>query len=139
MTVRLRPHHLLCMLTFAGAGYTPEFVTNFAAVVRRIGAGEPIELIDGRDDVCAGLAASDDTHCANASIARRDRAALLALAEAGLPLAMRPLALDGERLAELRALFAAGTIRGACRGCEWSDLCTSIAADGYAGTALLTP
>jgi hypothetical protein len=127
------------MLTFAGEGYTPEFVANFAAIVRRIAAGEAIALVDGSDDVCAPLDASGDTHCANASVARRDRAALLALAEAGLPLAAQPLIIDAACLATLRAQFAAGTIRAACRGCEWSELCTSIAADGYAVSALVTP
>jgi hypothetical protein len=136
MTVRLRPHHLLCMLTFAGEGYTPAFVANFAAIVQRIGAGEPIELIDGADDVCAPLEASGDTHCANASVGRRDRTALLALAEAGLPVAVRPFAVDAERLAELRRQFAAGTVRAACRGCEWFDLCTAIAAAGFDASAL---
>ena len=125
------------MLTFAGEGYTPEFVANFAAVVERIGAGEPVELVDGSDDVCAPLEAIGDVHCANASVGRRDRTALLAMAEGGLPVAQRPLTLDAARITALRAQFAAGTIRGACRGCEWANLCTSIAAVGFAGTALL--
>jgi hypothetical protein len=124
------------MLTFAGEGYSAEFVANFAAIVRRIGAGEAIELIDGSDDVCAALAASGDAHCANASVGRRDRHALLALAEAGVPVAVRPFVVDGERLAGLRAQFAAGTIRAACRGCEWFDRCTSIAKDGFAASVL---
>ncbi len=136
MTVRLRPHHLLCMLTFAGDGYTPDFVANFAAIVRRIGAGEAIDLIDGPDDVCAPLDASGDTHCGNASVGRRDRTALLALAEAGWPVARRPLVIDGARLAELRAAFASGAIRAACRGCEWFDLCTEIAASDFAASPL---
>jgi hypothetical protein len=136
VTVRLRPHHLLCMLTFAGEGYTPEFVANFAAIVQRIGSGEPIELIDGSDDVCAPLEASGDTHCANASVGRRDRTALLALAEAGLPVAIRPFAVDAERLTEMRRRFAAGTVRAACRGCEWFDRCTAIAAAGFEASAL---
>jgi len=127
------------MLTFAGEGYTPEFVANFAAIVRRIGAGEAIDLIDGSDDVCAPLAGSDGAHCANASVARRDRLALLALAEAGLPVTERPFAIDAARLAALRARFADGSIRAACRGCAWFDLCTTIASDSFARSALITP
>jgi hypothetical protein len=127
MSVRLRPHHLLCMLTFAGEGYTPEFVANFGAIVARIGAGEGITLVDGSDDVCAPLADTDDTHCTNASVGRRDRTALLALAQAGLPLGAQPLVLDAARIDWLRGLFAEGTIRAACRGCEWFDLCTTQA------------
>ena len=29
MTLALRAHHLLCMLTYAGRGYSPDFVRNF--------------------------------------------------------------------------------------------------------------
>ncbi len=135
--IRLRPHHLLCMLTFAGEGYTPAFVANLDAIVRRIAGGEPVDLVDGSDDICAPLAASGDEHCAGASIARRDRAALLALAAEGFALAPRPLTFDRALFERLRAAFAAGTIRGACRGCEWNDLCTSIAGTGFAASVLL--
>jgi hypothetical protein len=137
MSIRLRAHHLLCMLTFAGEGYTPEFVANFDHIVARIGAGEPVELVDGPDDVCAPLADTGDAHCEEPSVRRRDRDALRALAGAGHPLpAMRPLILDRAVIAELRVQFAAGTIRTACNGCSWSALCTGIAAAGYAETRL---
>ena len=135
--MRLRPHHLLCILTFVGDGYTPAFVDNLAAIVRRIGAGEPIELVDGSDDVCAPLEATEDRHCAGASVGRRDRAALLALVESGFAVDVRPLTLDAATLAHMREQFVAGTIRGACRGCEWSDLCTAVAASGYRESRLL--
>jgi len=137
VSVRLRAHHLLCMLTFVGEGYSPAFVANLDAIVRRVAGGEPIELIDGADDVCAPLAGTGDAHCASASAARRDRAALLALVEANLPVEARPLLLDATALARLRAAFADGSIRAACRGCEWNALCTAVAADGFTGSALL--
>ena len=70
--VRLRPHHLLCILTFAGEGYSPSFVANFAAIAARIGAGETIELVAGPDDICAPLEGTDDTHCHGASVTGRD-------------------------------------------------------------------
>ncbi len=136
--IRLRPHHVLCILTFSGAGYTPAFVENMADVVRRAGAGEPIEVIDGPDDICAPLDGTGDEHCANASVARRDRTALLALAEAGVPVSVRPLVLDAQAVVTLRTLFAGGAIRAACRGCEWNEMCSSIAAGGFAGV-VLTP
>jgi uncharacterized protein len=137
MSIRLRAHHLLCMLTFAGDGYSPEFTANFAAVVARIGAGEAVELVDGPDDVCAPLDGSGDTHCAEPTVRRRDRDALRALAEADPPLsAARPLILDRAAIAAMRAHFAAGTIRAACGGCQWSELCTEIAAAGYVSARL---
>jgi hypothetical protein len=137
MSIRLRAHHLLCMLTFAGEGYTPEFVANFDRIVARIGSGEAVELVDGPDDVCAPLAETGDAHCDEPSVRRRDRDALRALAAADRPLpATRPLILDRAAIAELRVQFAAGTIRAACSGCSWSPLCTGIAAAGYTATRL---
>ncbi len=53
MTVELRPHHLLCMLTYVGKGYSPAFCANYDAVLARLSAGEEILLVDGPDSVCA--------------------------------------------------------------------------------------
>ena len=125
------------MLTFAGEGYTPEFVANFGAIVARIAAGDAVELVDGPDDVCAPLAASDDTHCDEPSVRRRDRDALRALATAEPPLSIaRPLLLDAAAIATLRVQFAAGSIRPACAGCSWFTLCSDIAAAGYTAARL---
>jgi hypothetical protein len=128
--VRLRAHHLLCILTFAGEGYSPAFVANMAAIVARIGSGEPIEVVAGPDDICAPLAGSADAHCHESSVLGRDREALSALP------GDRPLVLDRAAVAALRDQFAAGTIRGACAGCSWFGLCTAIASAGYAGASL---
>jgi len=51
--IRLRPHHLLCMLTYAGRGYTPRFTSGMDDLIARLGGGEEILLIDGPDDICA--------------------------------------------------------------------------------------
>jgi uncharacterized protein len=135
--VRLRPHHLLCILTFAGEGYSTAFVGNLAAIVARIGAGEPIELIDGPDDICAPLEGSNDTHCQEPPVRRRDREALRQLVAADPPLPdARPIVLESAAIAALREQFAAGTIRGACAGCPWFALCTGIASAGYAVASL---
>lgn len=140
MTTRLRPHHLLCMLTFVGNGYTPAFVQNFEEVVRRISTGgESVEIVEGPDDVCAPLLAASDCHCNNASVADRDRDAAEALGN----LLRRPIRakeqvlLDQGTLGLLREAFAAGTIRRACIGCQWSPLCDGIAQNCFAGTLLL--
>jgi hypothetical protein len=118
------------MLTFAGEGYTPAFVANFERVVARIGAGEPVELVDGPDDVCAPLAGTTDTHCLGAQVRERDAEALRTLDFAG------PAALDRAAVDALRRQFAAGTIRSACAGCSWFALCTRIAGGGFAAARL---
>lgn len=138
MTVRLRGHHLLCVLTFAGEGYDGPFVANFARVADRLAAGEEVLVVEGPDDVCAPLLEGDAPHCLLPRVGRRD-----ALAVAGVCAVLgRPVA-AGDRLTlapaqvrRLRDAFAAGTVRAACAGCEWSDLCSSIAGAGFAGTRL---
>jgi hypothetical protein len=133
VTVRLRGHHLLCMLTYAGKGYSVAFTENFDRICTRLGRGEDIELVDGPDDVCAPLLLEADAHCHEESVTARDRAALTALGdllrqELG---AGQHLRLDARRLAKLRGTFRQGAIRAACAGCEWHDLCSDIAAGGF--------
>lgn len=80
MTVRLRPHHLLCMLTYVGKGYTSGFVENYDRVAARLNAGEEdIELVDGPDDICTGLLCESHAHCFNEGVVQRDEAARLSV------------------------------------------------------------
>lgn len=134
MTVRLRAHHLLCMLTYVGKGYSPAFVENYEVIAARLSAGEEIELVAGPDDICGALTPDPKAHCHEASVIERDRAAADAVARligSPLPLGARitpTLAL----IERLRANFATGEIRGACAGCEWSDLCDQVAGGAFA-------
>lgn len=138
VTVRLRPHHLLCLLTYVGKGYTPAFVANMDRIVERIGAGEAIALVASPDDICQGLVGSGDDHCDNTSVERRDAAA----AEEVANLLGRSLKVgtqfrfDDDMRARLSQAFAAGIIRSACDRCPWSDLCTDVAAEGFPGARL---
>lgn len=138
MTVCLRPHHLLCVLTYVGRGYSPAFTANMTAVTERLGAGEDIELVAGLDDICAPLLDAPDPHCHRASVMERDRAAARDLSDL-LGLNVRTgahLVLDEDVIGRLRAVFASNRIRSACTGCEWVDLCGSIAASGFDGAVL---
>lgn len=140
MTVALRAHHLLCMLTYVGKGYSPEFAHNFDGIVSRLAAGEEVFLVDGPDAICAPLCDSEGicAHCHGAGVRVRDQRAVQELA----PLLGRPLGADSRLqldvvlLARLRTAYASGHIRGACVGCEWANLCTRIASAGYEGVRL---
>lgn len=142
MTVELRPHHLLCILTYAGKGYSADFTRNYDRIVERLNAGEAIEIVSGPDAICAPLmCAEDDPHCLRASVNDRDRRASRDLSA----LLRRPVApgesfvLDPITLVTLRRDFATGNIRRACAGCEWSDLCTAIARADFQGVQLSPP
>lgn len=138
MTIALRPHHLLCLLTYIGRGYSPGFVENYDRLAARLGSGEAIAIVDGPDAICAPILDAPDSHCRIASVIERDRLAALAVAEAlGTPIAPgMTLILDPPRVATLRKHFAQGTIRAACTGCEWQDLCSSIAQTGFEGVKI---
>ena len=46
MTVRLRAHHLLCLLTYVGKGYSPAFTANYDKMVKRLAGGEDVLKIE---------------------------------------------------------------------------------------------
>lgn len=138
MTVRLRPHHLLCLLTYVGKGYTPDFVENYDSIVQRLSSGEDIIVVDDPDDICEALMCEREPHCLGDSVRTRDKLAATELAgllgltvSTGVVMQLRPALVD-----RMRKAFKAGLIRSACNGCEWSKLCSEIAVDSYARARL---
>ncbi|RIA47436.1 DUF1284 domain-containing protein [Dichotomicrobium thermohalophilum] len=138
MTVRLRAHHLLCMLTYAGDGYSRAFTANFDAMVARIAAGEEVLIVAGPDDICAPLLCEAECHCLRDSVRARDELAARDLGRLlGIDLSEEQRLLVGKsELRRMRAAFAGGETREACRGCEWHGLCTRVARRGFRGAKL---
>jgi len=133
MTVRLRAHHLLCMLTYAGDGYSRAFTANFDAIVERIAAGENILIVAGPDDLCAPLLCAPDPHCLRDSVRERDRLAARDLGKLlDMDVSAKCRVTIGEpELRRMREAFASGETREACQGCEWHGLCTAVARRGF--------
>lgn len=139
MTIALRAHHLLCVLTYVGKGYSYAFISNYDAIAARLNAGERVRIVTGPDDICRPLCDADDApHCVGPGPARRDRRAARDIeALLGCSLAVgTTLSLDAQTLARLRTAFAEDGIRAACDDCEWHELCTRVAANGYARTRI---
>ncbi|MDO1581345.1 DUF1284 domain-containing protein [Rhizobium oryzicola] len=140
MTIRLRAHHLLCMLTFVGEGYSPDFTRNYREIAGRITAGEAIEIVDGPDDICAPLIKSDaSAHCFNERVVMRDREAAAAVSsllqrpiEAGVRITLTPALMQ-----TLRRAFADRSLRTACHGCEWAGLCDRVSDACFPGVLIL--
>lgn len=147
MTVHLRPHHLFCLLTYIGKGYSADFVRNYNAVAARLRRGEAIRIISGADDICAPLlggaqlpkpSKSPKPHCLCQSVTARDgiaaaeiSAALGWVIEEGVEIADIP-----QFLRAMREAFADVRRRRTCLGCEWRDLCQAVADSGYKNAAL---
>ncbi|MBB4956207.1 hypothetical protein H4S14_004302 [Agrobacterium vitis] len=140
MVIHLRPHHLLCMLTFVGKGYTPDFVENYRIIAKRLSAGETIEIISGPDDLCQPLTHAVDAHCFGESVKIRDAQA----ADAVAALLQQPvhsgtvIRPDAALLERLRLAFSQGSLRTACTGCEWSGLCDDVAGRNYDGALIVS-
>ncbi len=141
MTVSLRPHHLLCILTYLGKGYTPDFVQNYSGIIRRLNAGERIRLVTGPDDICKPMLSEDACHCHDDSVSDSDALAIERVSGVlGFdPASGRTFSLTPDEIASLRTAFSDGTLRAACVGCEWQDMCTGIAQGGFKGCRLAAP
>ncbi len=135
--VRLRAHHLLCLLTYVGRGYSPAFTANMNLIAERLGAGfDDILLVRGRDDICTPLCGTADDHCEGESALERDAKAAAEISRSlDIDIAIGTV-LPAGTLSLLRSAFADGAIRTACLHCPWADLCTAVAASGFAETRL---
>lgn len=129
MNIRLRGHHLLCMLTYIGKGYTPFFVENYDRIAAELSQGAVITLVNGPDDICAPLLCEDNCHCHDASVTVRDQTSLKdisALLHIRLQCGSKFI-LNDQLLQKLRLAYQNNKIRQACQDCQWSALCTDIA------------
>ena len=116
--LHLRPHHLLCLQTFVGRGYSEEFVEHMTLVKRQLTANPltPITLVSGADDLCAHCPNCVGGQCTSEKPALFDRLVRDELGQntpstlIGIP--------ENRRITE--DLLAA-----CCPGCEWRGLCGS--------------
>lgn len=53
--MKLRAHHLICLLGFRGLGYSPEFVENMARIADQLRSfpHTVIEIVRRPDDICS--------------------------------------------------------------------------------------
>lgn len=133
MTVKLRAHHLLCMLTYVGKGYSPAFTDNYDKVVARLVAGEDILIQEGPDDICQPLLTASEPHCLRDSVIERDTKAMHDVGHLlGRSLRVGDVInLDARTVGKFRGAFAKGQTRRACIGCEWFDLCSVVSKADY--------
>lgn len=138
MTILIRPHHFLCMLTFLGKGYSPAFVQNYTRIVERLNSGEDIKIVDGPDDICKPMLHEPGHHCHNGNIKARDGLAsekILEVLKVDLKSDER-LTLTRTQVETLRRAYEDGVFHAACNGCQWQEMCASIAARDYKGCRL---
>lgn len=119
--LHLRPHHLLCLPTFVGRGYSEEFVKNMTLVKRQLTTNTrtPITLVSGADDLCAHCPSCVDGQCTSEKPALFDKLVRDKLGQnssstlIGIPESLR---------------ITEDLIAACCPGCEWRELCSSTLA-----------
>lgn len=137
--IKIRGHHLLCVLTFAGRGYSRKFERDFKAIVRRMRKNEMMQIVDQPDEICRSVKDCEGSHCYEPRIDLRDQLAL-----ADISAVLRRNLKVGDEIApadlltaKVRAAFRRNEIRKGCFDCQWRDLCDQIAADGFQTTLAL--
>ncbi|MFC4810068.1 DUF1284 domain-containing protein [Paenibacillus sp. GCM10023250] len=116
MTIRLRGHHLLCLLGFRGMGYSAAYAANMARVYNQLRdePGTPVTIVAGPDELCACFPADAEPHCENASVARLDGGAL-----AKLNLRVGSTLPWSAVIEHVRAGVAPEDIGTLCHTCQW--------------------
>ncbi len=117
----LRGHHLVCLFFFNGEGYTPEFVDNLRAAVKRAEGGG-VEVVSGADTVCIKCPHLKENRCryesnAEEAIEGMDRKALDLL-----EVALGQSISWSELKAKLTAIFPEW-YKSFCSGCDWLRVC----------------
>lgn len=116
--VRLRGHHLLCVLGFRGHGYSPAFTRNLAAIVRRLSDSDPpVRIAAGADDICAQYPPNEDPHCDEARVTQRDRRVL-----ERLKLHPGEILSWSELSARIASVFVPEDLDTLCATCSWLPL-----------------
>ena len=113
--LHLRPHHLLCLQTFIGHGYSEEFVRRMTIVKNQL-EQDPltfIEVVEGADDLCAACPNNTDGQCTS------DKPAVFDL------LVRNKLQLSSNNIKGIPTdlKISVPLIEECCPDCEWKELC----------------
>ena len=122
--LRIRAHHLLCILGFRGLGYSHEFVQKMGKVAEQLqsNATLPITLLAECDVICASCLHNKDNKCrkkpdSESKVRAKDLEVLRRLGldtEAQMPV--------GKAWTRLKEKVAVKDIADICQGCEWLEL-----------------
>ena len=123
-TVKLRPHHCVCLEYFRGRGYSLDFADRMTVLKRRLD-GHPeteVEIVSGPDDICRSCPNLADECAVFEKVSTLDRewGAAAGLAEA------ERAPWSEIRAGVEKALADEKTFRSICGRCEWLSLCSSV-------------
>ena len=121
-TIRLRPHHLLCLPRFRGEGYSPEFIEKAKEISELLQEPDTtLILVDGPDDLCEKCPVMQECTYGEVHKLARDLDSIV-LDAIGLKLHEEIKA----KMALSRTAKAIPSVEMVCTGCQWLDTCLEV-------------
>ncbi len=120
--MRLRFHHLLCILGFRGLGYDEKFIKGMERVVQKIkdNPNLEIELIKGCDNICAACPFNIEGLCENEAIGGEEKVRGRDSEVAGrLNLKAEDILTIKEIMDLLKKKIKPGDLSVICKDCPW--------------------
>ena len=122
--LKIRAHHLLCLLGFRGLGYSQKFIVKMEEVAKKLHTNStfPIILVAEYDIICALCPHNKESRClketgAESKVKIRDLEVLHRLGfEVG---AQMPA---GKAWARIKEQLTSKDLTEICRDCEWLEL-----------------
>ncbi len=122
--VKIRAHHLLCLLGFRGLGYSPEFAETMVQVLKEFRADDmfPISVIAECDVICASCPHNEDNECRKSEDSAdriKDKDAAI-LKKIGLKVNSRTT--PGEAWNRVKKNISVKYLSEICSRCQWVEL-----------------
>ncbi len=122
--LKIRAHHLLCLLGFRSLGYSQEFITTMGKVVENLRSNStfPIILVAECDIICTSCPHNKGNKClkeadSESKVKTRDLEVLHRLGfEAGAQIPA------GKAWARMKERLSFNDMAEICRDCEWLEL-----------------
>ena len=124
-SVKLRPHHLLCLHFFEGKGYSDEFTANMTSVKLSLEQLDPrIELVRSADIICGSCPNNINGVCSSEEKVKRYDGTVLSIC--GID---TDCGLSFSRLQSivLEKIVYPHRLQDVCGDCQWSFICAKKA------------
>lgn len=125
VSLKIRPHHILCMQFFIGKGYSSGFTANMAIIRDKLKADNPlIQLISGTDIICEKCPNTNNGICKTQEKVLRYDAAVANICDLEIG--------QISRWSELEKTVTENLIKKnrlceVCNDCCWYEICRKIA------------
>ncbi|MCM8814962.1 MAG: DUF1284 domain-containing protein [Candidatus Omnitrophica bacterium] len=122
--LKIRPHHLFCLLGFKGIGYSETFVKNMDKILNMIKEDPELKvnLVMGGDDICAFCPYFSNMKCVKKSdseiILRDKERRIISIMDVDIPSSAKL----SELYKKIRDRFAVDMLDNLCKDCQWYSM-----------------